>query len=81
MFIVQNRTSIWLSLWPGLLFTVTKTISYLFLLPVLHELGWLLVLRLLCKTMMRLCLLEEVKIWSCVVGYWWLLVQGVETAQ
>ena len=79
MFIVEHKISIWLSLWPGLLFTVTKTISYLFLLAVLHDLGWLLVLKLHCKTMMRLCLLEEVKIWSCLAGSWWLVVQRVET--
>ena len=80
MFIVENSTSIWLSLWPGLLFTVTKIASYLVLLLVLPGLCWLLVLRLLGKiTVMRLSLLEEVKIWSCLAGSWWLVVQRVET--
>ena len=80
MFIVENITSIWLSLLPGLLFTVTKVVSYLILLLVLPGLCWLLVLRLLCITMMRLSLLEEVKIWSCMAGSWRLMVQRVETA-
>ena len=79
MFIVENSTSIWLSLWPGLLFTVTKIASYLVLLLVLPGLCWLLVLRLLCITVKRLSLLEEVKIWSCLAESWWLVVQRVET--
>ena len=79
MLVVENKTGIWLSLWPGLLITITKTIKiYLALMLVtaglmllglvmLHCLSLHLTLLLIsCGLMVKLRRLKKLK----VTGSW-----------
>ena len=75
MFIVEHEIRIWLSLWPWLLFTVTKIISYLLLLLVSPGLCWLLVLGLVLVLLLMpgLFWLSMVKLfWVALVWLCWL---------